>query len=65
VAGAPAIADIEPELARRLNGACIVGDNLAVDWRLLRCNCPSVRPVGLFDTLRLARLVHPGEKATT
>jgi DNA polymerase-3 subunit epsilon len=62
VADAPAIANIEPELARRLDGACIVGHNIGVDWRLLHRRCPSIRPAGLIDTLRLARLTHPGEK---
>jgi DNA polymerase-3 subunit epsilon/exodeoxyribonuclease X len=61
-AGAPAIADIEPELARCLSGSYIVGHNIGVDWRLLHRWCPSIRPAGLIDTLRLARLVYPGEK---
>jgi DNA polymerase III epsilon subunit-like protein len=56
---APAIASVEPELARRLSGAIIVGHNVGVDWRLLRRRCPSIRPVGLLDTLRLARLARP------
>jgi DNA polymerase-3 subunit epsilon/exodeoxyribonuclease X len=63
VAGAPAVADIEPELARRLNGTCIAGLNIGVDWRLLHRRCPSIRPAGLIDTLRLARAAHPGQKA--
>jgi DNA polymerase-3 subunit epsilon len=60
--GSPAITDIEPELARRLNGTFIVGHNIGVDWRLLHRRCPSIQPVGLIDTLRLARLARPGEK---
>jgi DNA polymerase III subunit epsilon len=63
VADAPVIADIESELARRLAGAYIVGHNIGVDWRLLHRRCPSVRPTGLIDTLRLARLTHPSEKS--
>jgi DNA polymerase III subunit epsilon len=59
---APAIAVIEPELARRLDGAFIVGHNVNVDWRLLHQRCPSIRPAALIDTLRLARHAHPGEK---
>jgi DNA polymerase III epsilon subunit-like protein len=59
---APAIASVEPELARRLSGAIIVGHNVGVDWRLLRRRCPSIRPAGLLDTLRLARLARPGDE---
>jgi DNA polymerase III epsilon subunit-like protein len=62
LAGAPTITDIEPELARRLDAAFIVGHNVGVDWRLLHCRCPSIHPAGLIDTLRLARLAYPGEK---
>ena len=62
LASAPAIADIESGLARRLDGAYIVGHNVGVDWRLLHRRCPSIRPAGLIDTLRLARIAHPGEK---
>jgi DNA polymerase III subunit epsilon len=65
LASAPVIADVEPELARRLSGVIIAGHNIGVDWRLLRRRCPSVRPVGLLDTLRLARLAHPGEKGNS
>jgi DNA polymerase III epsilon subunit-like protein len=62
LSAAPAIASIEPELARRLSGAIIVGHNVGVDWRLLRRRCPSIRPAGLLDTLRLARLARPGDE---
>lgn len=62
LAAAPAIGDIEAELARRLSGAIIAGHNIGVDWRLLSRRCPSIRPAGLLDTLRLARLACPGEK---
>jgi DNA polymerase III subunit epsilon len=62
LADAPTITDIEPELARRLDDAYIVGHNVGVDWRLLHRRCPSIRPAGLIDTLRLARIVRPGEK---
>jgi DNA polymerase-3 subunit epsilon/exodeoxyribonuclease X len=62
LADAPAIATVEPELARRLNGTYIVGHNVNVDWRLLHRRSPSVQPVALIDTLRLARQAHPGEK---
>jgi DNA polymerase III epsilon subunit-like protein len=65
LADAPTIADIEPGLARRLDDAYIIGHNIGVDWRLLHRRCRSIRPAGLIDTLRLARLVHPGEKGNS
>ena len=65
LSAAPAIASIEPELARRLSGAIIVGHNVGVDWRLLRRRCPSIRPAGLLDTLRLARPARPGDEGNS
>jgi DNA polymerase-3 subunit epsilon/exodeoxyribonuclease X len=62
LADAPPLADVELELARRLNGRLITGHNITVDWRLLHRCCPTIRPAGLIDTLRLARHVHPGNK---
>lgn len=62
LATAPPLAEVEPVLARRLDGALITGHNITVDWRLLHRCCPTVRPAGLIDTLRLARHVHPGQK---
>ncbi|MCO5999796.1 3'-5' exonuclease [Actinoallomurus rhizosphaericola] len=62
LADAPPLADVEPELARRLNGQLIIGHNVGVDWRLLHRCCPTVRPSGLIDTLRLARHLYPGDK---
>jgi len=56
---APTIADVEPELARRINGKYLVGHNVGVDWRLLHRRCPTVIPAGLIDTLRLARKIDP------
>ncbi len=60
LATAPPLADVEPELRRRLGGAILVGHNVGVDWRLLHRRCPGIRPAGLVDTLRLTRQVHPG-----
>lgn len=62
LATAPSLRDIEPQLADRLDGATIVGHNVAVDWRLLHRRCPTVQPAGLIDTLRLARHLRAGEK---
>ncbi|MDQ7911154.1 3'-5' exonuclease [Phytohabitans sp. ZYX-F-186] len=57
---APTLAEVEPELAPRINGKHLVGHNVGVDWRLLRRHCPSVTPAGLIDTLRLARQLDHG-----
>jgi len=55
LATAPALADVEPQLAELVNGRWIVGHNVNVDWRLLSRRAPALRPVGLLDTLALAR----------
>jgi len=55
LAAAPSPADVEPELARRVNGHVIVGHNVGVDWRLLHRRHPAIAPIALIDTLRLAR----------
>jgi DNA polymerase-3 subunit epsilon len=55
LATAPEPADVEPELARRLNGQILIGHNVGVDWRLLHRRHPAIAPAGLIDTLRLAR----------
>ena len=63
LADAPTLPEIEPELDRRLTGQIIVGHNVfSVDWRLLHERCPAIQPIGLLDTLRLARHIHPGER---
>lgn len=58
---APPLADIEPQLAEHLHGAHLIGHNVGVDWKLLHRRCPSVKPAGLIDTLKLARSRHPGQ----
>ncbi|MGW4639524.1 3'-5' exonuclease [Sphaerisporangium sp. NPDC004334] len=55
LAVAPPLDAVAPELVARLDGAFIVGHNVAVDWRLLSRRCPAVRPAALIDTLKLAR----------
>jgi DNA polymerase III subunit epsilon len=55
LASAPGPADVEPELARRVNGHVVVGHNVGVDWRLLHRRHPAIAPIALIDTLRLAR----------
>jgi DNA polymerase III subunit epsilon len=62
LATAPGPADVEPELARRINGHIIVGHNVGVDWRLLHRRHPAITPTALIDTLRLARHLKLGTK---
>jgi DNA polymerase III subunit epsilon len=62
LAAAPASADVEPELACRINGHVIVGHNIGVDWRLLHRRYPAITPAALIDTLRLARYLKLGTK---
>src|SRR5215831_11695296 len=62
LAAAPAPAEVEPELARRINGHILVGHNIGVDWRLLHRRYPAITPGALIDTLRLARHLKLGAK---
>lgn len=62
LAGAPAPAQVEPELARRIEGRILAGHNIGVDWRLLHRRHPAITPAGLIDTLRLARHLKVGSK---
>jgi DNA polymerase III subunit epsilon len=62
LASAPVLAEIEPELARRINGRILVGHNIGVDWRLLHRRHPAITPAALIDTLRLARHLKLGAK---
>ena len=62
LASAPFPAEVEPELARRVNGSILVGHNIGVDWRLLHRRHPAIMPVALIDTLCLARHLKLGAK---
>jgi DNA polymerase-3 subunit epsilon/exodeoxyribonuclease X len=62
LASAPAPAEVEPELARRINGRILVGHNIGVDWRLMHRRHPAITPAALIDTLRLARHLKLGAK---
>lgn len=59
---APSAEQARPEIVARLNGKIIVGHNIGVDWRLLHHHIPETVPVGLIDTLRLARHLNPDRK---
>jgi DNA polymerase III epsilon subunit-like protein len=52
---APPMSSVAPDLVHRVSGRYLVGHNVGVDWRLLHRRCPAATPVGLIDTLRLAR----------
>jgi DNA polymerase III epsilon subunit-like protein len=62
VAAAPLPAEVEPELASRIDGRVVVGHNIGVDWRLLHRRHPAIAPAALIDTLRLARRLKLGTK---
>lgn len=62
LAAAPTPAEVEPELAHRINGRILVGHNIGVDWRLLHRRHPAIAPAALIDTLRLARHLKLGAK---
>jgi len=62
LAAAPTPAEVEPELAHRINGHILVGHNIGVDWRLLHRRHPAITPAALIDTLRLARHLKLGAK---
>ena len=55
-------AEVEPHLARRIDGRAIVGHNVSVDWRLLHRRYPVIAPAVLIDTLRLARRLNLDSK---
>ncbi|GAB3693649.1 3'-5' exonuclease [Nocardiopsis oceani] len=52
---APSPAQVGHDLAERVSDRYLVGHNIGVDWRLLHRHYPDIRPLGLVDTLRLAR----------
>ncbi|XVV13327.1 3'-5' exonuclease [Actinoplanes sp. CA-131856] len=60
LAGAPALEAVGPQLARRINGAYLIGHNVGVDWRLLHRRVPQISVTGLVDTHRLAKTL-PGK----
>jgi DNA polymerase III subunit epsilon len=62
LAAAPTLAEVEPELSRRISDAIVVGHDVSVDWRLLTRRRPGITPTRLLATLRLARHVQPGVK---
>jgi DNA polymerase III epsilon subunit-like protein len=61
VANAPSLQDIEDDLRAIIDGAIIIGHNVKGDVDILRREIPDLQPERVFDTLRLAKLVVPGQ----
>jgi len=61
VAGAPAFAEIEPDLRRALKDRALVAHNAHVDVSVLRRELHGWEPPEVFDTLKLARRMLPGQ----
>ena len=56
---APTLDEVAPKIIELVAGVWLVGHNVRVDWRLLTKTLPTAEPVGLIDTLRLAKHRHP------
>ncbi|WP_329072650.1 3'-5' exonuclease [Amycolatopsis sp. NBC_01480] len=56
---APTLDEVAPAILELVAGATLVGHNVRVDWRLLHTVLPEAAPIGLVDTLRLAKHRHP------
>ena len=63
VAGAPAFAEIGPDLRRALGDRALVAHNAHVDLGVLRRELHGWEPPEVFDTLKLARRMLPGQSS--
>lgn len=61
VASAPAFADIEHEVRRALADRVLVAHNAHIDTAVLRRELDGWQPSEVFDTLKLARRLLPGQ----
>lgn len=59
VRSCPMWTDVAPDVARHLDGAWIVAHSAKVDYGVLRRHLPDWQPLGVLDTLRLARATWP------
>ncbi|MBN3055165.1 MULTISPECIES: 3'-5' exonuclease [Pectobacterium] len=59
VASSPVWDDIKEEVSLLLEGAWFVAHNAKVDYDVIKRHIPEWEPVGIIDTLRLARCVLP------
>lgn len=63
IAGAPRFEDVADEVRATLDDAAIVAHNAHVDLDVLRRKLPEWEPAEVFDTLKLARRLVPGQPA--
>lgn len=61
VASAPAFAEIQPDVHRVLAGRALVAHNAHVDLGVLQRELRGWQPAEVFDTLKLARRLLPGQ----
>lgn len=59
LADCPPWADVADQVRSMLDGAWICAHNAHVDYAVLRRHLPGWEPVGVLDTLRLARATYP------
>lgn len=59
VENAPRWEDIQEEVSKQLNGRWFVAHNARVDYDVIKRQLPQWTPLGVIDTLRLARYVMP------
>ncbi len=57
--GAPDISAVAGEIADSLGSFPVVGHQIGVDYRILVQNMPFWRPIAVFDTLKLSKIVIP------
>jgi len=63
VAGSPAWEAIKDEVEHKLKGKWFVAHNASVDYTVVKRHMPDWEPLGVIDTLRLARHVYPNAKS--
>ncbi|MFA5825348.1 MAG: 3'-5' exonuclease [Gallionellaceae bacterium] len=61
--GCPSWNEVQSEIYKALNDAWIIGHNIKVDYEALRLHLPEWQPLGMLDTIVLARNVWPGLKS--
>ena len=61
VASAPAFAEIQPDVRRALAGRALIAHNAHVDLGVLQRELRGWQPAEVFDTLKLARRLLPGQ----
>lgn len=59
VAGCPLWSDVQVDVLQNLEGKWFVAHNASVDYSVVKRHLPGWQPVGVIDTLKLARHVYP------